>query len=274
VLACLLADTVWYLAGKRYGGQVLSTLCRISLSPDSCVRQTESIFARWGVRSLVVAKFVPGFASLATALAGRAGVPFRRFLVFDAIGSTLFAGLGVAIGLVFHDAVEDVLAVFEQLGRIGLMFIGTGFAMFVAYKWWERHRFHTQLRMARISPVDLHLLRQNQHAAVVLDVRTDLNRGQGGIIPGALIWNDFDRKVTTLDLPPGAAVVVYCACPNDASAALVARRLMNAGFANVRPLAGGIDAWEAAGFALEYPNDAQPQPLHQANVPAAQPSVK
>ena len=52
VTACLLADTLWYLAGQRYGAQVLRTLCRISLSPDSCVRQTEpsspaGACARW-----------------------------------------------------------------------------------------------------------------------------------------------------------------------------------------------------------------------------------
>lgn len=119
VAACLIADTLWYLAGQRYGAQVLRTLCRISLSPDSCVRQTESIFTRWGVRSLVVAKFIPGFASLATALAGKTGVPLGRFLVFDAIGSALFAAVGLAIGRVFQDAVAEVLTIFEHLPICG-----------------------------------------------------------------------------------------------------------------------------------------------------------
>jgi membrane protein DedA with SNARE-associated domain/rhodanese-related sulfurtransferase len=253
MLACLTADSCWYWAGRRYGGRVLKTLCRISLSPDSCVRQTESIFIRWGVRSLVLAKFIPGFASLATALAGRTAVPFGRFLLFDAIGAALYAGVGIAIGMLFHDAVADVLAVLEQLGRIGVMTLLVCFALFVLHKWWQRRRFQKQLRMARITPVELRQLLAEGKPAVVLDVRSELSRAGGGVIPGALIWSDLDRRMEALDLPPDTAVVVYCACPNDASAAQVARRLIAAGFSNVRPLHGGIDAWSAEGFELEYP---------------------
>jgi membrane protein DedA with SNARE-associated domain len=183
VLACLIADSIWYWAGHRYGSRVLKTLCRISLSPDSCVRQTESIFTRWGVRSLVLAKFIPGFASLATALAGRTGVPFGRFLFFDAIGATLYAAVGLAIGMVFHDAVADVLAIFEQMGRIGLMVLLVAFALFLAHKWWQRQRFYRQLRMARISPTELVQLTQGRQPTVILDVRTELSRAGGGIIP-------------------------------------------------------------------------------------------
>lgn len=256
VLACLIADCLWYWAGHRFGSRVLKTLCRISLSPDSCVRQTESIYARWGVRSLMVAKFIPGFASLATALAGRTGVPFGRFLFFDAIGAALFCGVGLAIGMFFHDVVDDVLLVLENLGRIGLTVLVSLFGLFILNKLWQRQRFLRQLRMSRISPEGLWELTQAQQPSVILDVRTPLSRGNGGVIPGALLWSDPDRKMATLDLAPDTAVVVYCACPNDASAALVARRLMAAGFKNVRPLHGGIDAWQAAGFELEYPSSA------------------
>src|SRR3977135_1097718 len=45
-LAAVIADTFWYLAGRRFGTRVLKTLCKISLSPDSCVRKTENIFDR------------------------------------------------------------------------------------------------------------------------------------------------------------------------------------------------------------------------------------
>lgn len=256
VLACLAADTVWYWAGRHLGGRVLKTLCRISISPDSCVRQTESIFTRWGVNSLVLAKFIPGFASLATALAGKTAVPFGRFILFDALGATLYTGLGIGIGIFFHDAVADVLAVLEQMGRIGLTVLVVGFALFLLYKAWQRQRFHKLLRMSRISPAELQTLLQGEQPAVVLDVRSELSRGDGGVIPGALVWSDLDRKMATLDLPADAVVVVYCACPNDATAAVVARRLMAAGFSNVRPLHGGIDAWQAAGFDVVYPQPA------------------
>src|SRR5438477_11835425 len=49
--ASMIGDCAWYVAGRQYGRRVMTTLCRISLSPDSCVRQTENHFERWGGRS-------------------------------------------------------------------------------------------------------------------------------------------------------------------------------------------------------------------------------
>ena len=72
--ASLLGDLPWFLAGRRFGYRVLRTLCRIAIEPDGCVKQTETIFERWGAPSLLVAKFVPGFATVAPPLAGAMGV--------------------------------------------------------------------------------------------------------------------------------------------------------------------------------------------------------
>src|SRR3974390_2183061 len=90
VFACVLADVAWYQAGARFGRRVLTLLCRISLSPDSCVRQTENIFEQWGARSLLVAKFIPGFGTVSTAMAGVVGVSPLAFVFFDMIGATLW----------------------------------------------------------------------------------------------------------------------------------------------------------------------------------------
>ena len=70
VVASLIGDTLWYVAGRRYGYGVLRTLCRVAIEPDSCVKQTENIFERWGAPSLVLAKYVPGFSTVAPPLAG------------------------------------------------------------------------------------------------------------------------------------------------------------------------------------------------------------
>src|SRR5437763_5938205 len=97
VLASILADTGWYTAGRRFGMRILSTLCRVSLSQDSCVRQTESIFQRFGPASLLFAKFVPGFASVATALAGAIRLNYFKFVAFDAVGPGVWVGAGVGL---------------------------------------------------------------------------------------------------------------------------------------------------------------------------------
>ncbi len=52
------------------------------------------------------------------------------------------------------------------------------------------------------------------------------------------------------DLPRDRDIILYCTCPSEASAARVAKVLMNHGFKKVRPLHGGLDAWRAAGYAV------------------------
>ena len=96
-IACMLGDLIWYLAGRRFGRGVMALLCRVSLSPDSCVRQTEVRFERWGGLSLVLAKFVPGLATLAPPLAGAMGIGWWRYLIFDGIGSALWVGITVGV---------------------------------------------------------------------------------------------------------------------------------------------------------------------------------
>jgi membrane protein DedA with SNARE-associated domain/rhodanese-related sulfurtransferase len=251
VAASLIADLAWYLAGSRLGRPVLRTLCRISLSPDSCVRQTESIYLRWGAPSLLVAKFIPGFAAVATALAGSIGTRLWVFLLFDGLGALLWAGIAVGLGVGFQDAVNDVIEVLEQLGKWGLVAIIAAFALIVALKWWQRQRFYRQLRMARISIGELRDLLDQGELPVILDVRSPLAQRQDGRIPGAIRINAQTFGETPPELSADGEVIVYCACPNEASAALVAKRLIQQGYSRVRPLQGGIDAWIAAGYAIE-----------------------
>src|SRR5271169_1999753 len=141
VAAALIADTGWYAAGRRYGMRILGTLCRVSLSQDTCVRQTESIFQRFGPSSMLFAKFVPGFATVATALAGAIRLNYGLFVAFDAVGAALWVGLGVGLGYVFRDAVGDVMTRLSELGEYGLMLIAAGFLLWILGKWLRRHFF-------------------------------------------------------------------------------------------------------------------------------------
>src|SRR6516164_5052594 len=110
VAACLLADLAWYAAGRRIGSRILRSMCRLSLEPDSCVADTERLFGRFGTRVLVVAKFIPGLGAVSTAMSGVVSARLRGFLAYDAVGATLWAVSGIAIGSIFHDAVEDVFS--------------------------------------------------------------------------------------------------------------------------------------------------------------------
>jgi membrane protein DedA with SNARE-associated domain/rhodanese-related sulfurtransferase len=250
VVAALIADSIWYLLGKRYGRRVLSLLCRISLSPDSCVRQTESSYTRWGAPSLLIAKFIPGFASVASALAGAIGTRTTTFLLFDAIGAAIWAGLGIFLGTLFSDSVDDLLLVLQELGEWGLVLVLGAFLVFIARKWWQRKRFMASLRMARISVAELNQLFQEGLEPTVIDVRSAMSQ-QDGHIPGATTVFSKDIGSFELNAAVDSEIIVYCACPNEASAAQVAKQLMARGYHKVRPLSGGIDAWVAAGHAIE-----------------------
>jgi rhodanese-related sulfurtransferase len=108
--------------------------------------------------------------------------------------------------------------------------------------------------MARISVPDLVTLFDSGSGATVLDVRGNERRLRSGWIPGSIDAQDM----VGLNLDPDGELIVYCDCPNDASAAVMAAKLRKEGFRRVRPLAGGFDAWRESGL-----------PLHQEAVGAA-----
>lgn len=253
-LAAILAD-LWFAGGRRFGAALLRLMCKVSLSPDSCVGLTRRIYGRWGAPSLILAKYIPGFAAVATTLAGETGTSLRRFAFYDGIGAALWVGGAVALGAVFHRAVDAVLVQLELLGHYAVILLIAVIALFIAWKWWQRHRFMAQIRMARISTEELRKLLQSGSSPSVLDVRSPERRAQSGWIPGSI----HVRDIGELQLDPRDEIVVYCDCPNDASAAVVAKQLKEKGFRHVRPLSGGIDAWRAQGLPLDQN---QPQNLH------------
>ena len=255
VAAALIADSGWYFAGTRVGRPVLRLMCRISLSPDTCVRQTETIYTRFGAPSLMVAKFIPGFAAVATALSGALRTPYTTFLLFDAIGAALWSGVAVGIGSLFSNTVEALLNTLAHLGEIGVGLIVAALAVFVAMKWWDRRRFFNELRMARITVPELAQLLETGSAPMILDVRSLESQRADGRIPGAIAIDEKTVEVRIPDSDSDREVILYCACPNEASAARIAKLLKARGFTRVRPLAGGIDAWMQAGYAIE--RDAQ-----------------
>jgi membrane protein DedA with SNARE-associated domain/rhodanese-related sulfurtransferase len=252
VVGALIADTGWYTAGRRFGMRILGTLCRVSLSQDSCVRQTETIFQRFGPASMLFAKFVPGFASVATALAGALRLNYATFVAFDAVGAALWVGIGVGLGYVFRDAVGEVMAKLSSLGEYGLLLVVAGFALWILSKWVRRRMFIKQLRMDRVTVDELRVLIDAQKVGALVDVRSALSQAATGRIPGARAV-DFKRIAEGFrDVPIDGEVIVYCACPNEATAVRVAEQLRKVGFKRIRPLLGGIDAWIEAGHEVEH----------------------
>ena len=205
VVASLVADWIWFMLGRRYGYRILKTLCRISLSPDSCVRDTESKFERWGLKSLLFAKFVPGFSTVAPPLAGAARHSTIAFLIYDAIGAAVWAGSAVAIGRAFHHAIGRVIESLESLGGWAVAIVVVIIAVFIFFKWAQRQNFYKQLRMARVSVHELKDLMDRGVQPLIVDARSESARHRDPRkIPTAVTLDIFD----TID--GGREIVVYC----------------------------------------------------------------
>lgn len=211
VLGALTSDSVWFQLGRHKGIKVLQLLCRISLEPDSCVRRTEGIFSKQGARSLLVAKFIPGLGLVTPPLAGIFRMRFRRFLLFDAIGSALWASAFLALGYVFAGQIERVAANLASLGGWLLVLAVGALAAYIGYKYVARQRFLRELRIARITVEELKEKLDAGEQITIVDLRHSLDfEEQPEVIPGALHMEAKELELKNDRLPRGGEVVLYC----------------------------------------------------------------
>lgn len=211
VVASLIGDTLWYVAGRRYGYGVLRTLCRVAIEPDSCVKQTESIFERWGTASLVLAKYVPGFATVAPPLAGTMRVGLVAFLGYSAIAALLWAGLPVALGAVFHAEIERALGWLADMGTGAVMVVAVVLLLYIGVKTIQRYWLIRVLRMARIGAQELRELMAREPKPVVLDVRSAIARKlDPRRLPEAIAVDIDSPQAALAAVPREREVIVYC----------------------------------------------------------------
>ena len=248
----LLADAIWFFLGRYRGQRVLNLLCRISLEPDSCVRRTQDLFGRYGMRGVIAAKFIPGLSTLAPPMAGNSGVPAPRFFLFDALGSLLYTGVFILIGTIFSRQLDQVLSALERLGTGALLLVGALVAVYLGYKFYQRHRLLTELRMARITVDELHQKLEAGESVTILDLRSAAEVERNPLlIRSARHLTMEELKSRQDEIPRDRDIIVYCSCPNEVTAARTALLLQRSGFTRVRPLLGGIDAWREKNYPTE-----------------------
>lgn len=260
----LLADAIWFYLGRRYGNRVLKLICRISLERDSCVRRTQDIFTRYGMRGVIAAKFIPGLSTLAPPMAGSSGVGLARFFFFDGLGSLLYAGCFVLGGFLFSHQFEQVLGALTNLGRGALALVMALVALYLGYKYFQRRRLLIELRMARMTVDELHRKLEAGEKPVILDLRPRSELEQEPLlIRGALHMTMDELQFRHGEIPRDRDVVVYCSCPSEESSAHAALLLRRSGIARVHPLLGGFHAWRER----NYPTDSRV--VQAATVPTA-----
>jgi membrane protein DedA with SNARE-associated domain/rhodanese-related sulfurtransferase len=246
VVASVLADWIWYHAGKRYGYRVLNGLCKLSINPASCVSLTEARFMRWGLPSLVLAKFIPGFSTVAPPIAGALRMNEAGFLLAAGAGGALWAGLALGAGWVLRDAVHSLIAFLDRHTGTAVAVLLLLAVAWLGWKLWQKRRFNALGALPRITPQELIAAMDARPAPLVLDLRSEAMVAETGPIPGARLARQDDLAQVAAGWPLDQPIVTLCACPGDASAIQAARRLQEIGYLSVRPLQGGYEAWSAA----------------------------
>ena len=253
-IASTVADYLWFWGGRRYGQRVLLLLCKLAISPDTCVRQNHISFTRYGVATLVIAKFVPGLSTLARPMAGALGMSTQTFMIFNLAGTVLWAGSGIVFGIVFHQQIHQVLHRLEEMGWLALIALAALLGAYIAFRLWRRIRLsRMRTKLSHVSPAELAELLETETEITILDVQSPAFENiQSSRIRGAihLDLTSLQKNRSSPKFSTQAFVVVYCSCPNDVSAVKAAYMLGRRGV-KARVLTGGIDAWIQSGLPLE-----------------------
>jgi membrane protein DedA with SNARE-associated domain/rhodanese-related sulfurtransferase len=264
VAASLSADTTWFLIGRKYGHHVLRLLCKLSMEPTICVRRTQDSFGRRREVTLMIAKFVPGLATLAPPVAGQNGMGFGGFLLFDGIGATAWVGALLIIGRLFGDALKRDPSLLNWAGRFSGALLVLGVLIFLGVRVIRRRLVLRDLAAARLEPEELKRQLDAGEAVYIVDLRHPLELLPDPFtLPGALHISPEALALRHIEIPRDRDIVLFCTCPSEATAAKTAMTLHKLGIDRVRPLRGGYDEWKRLGFPLDAVQLAKP-PLQPA----------
>lgn len=115
--AALLGDNVGYLIGRSGGRAVVHRWGRYVFLTPKRFHATEEFFVRHGGAIVTVARFVEGLRQANGIVAGTTGMPWRRFLAFNALGAALWVGLWATLAYLAGDHID---VIYEEISRYQL----------------------------------------------------------------------------------------------------------------------------------------------------------
>lgn len=247
----LIADSVWFSLGERYGGRVTRWICKFSLEAASCVRKTEDMLTRRGGRALLVAKFVPGLNTMAAPLAGQSQMRYRDFLLYDAAGTLLWAASFVLAGRFFGVAIRRNELLLAWMGRSALALVALLVIGLIAYRIIRQQRFLHQIRTLRLEPEQLKAMLDHGENVYIVDLRHPLDfLPDPRTLPGAVQLMPNELIERSAEIPRDRDIIVFCTCPSEATSAKVALTMRRLGIERIRPLRGGVEGWKDRGYPL------------------------
>lgn len=255
--ACLVADSAWFLLGRRYGTRIVNVLCRMSLEAASCVTRTQGSLSRRGGTTMLFAKFVPGLSTMAAPLAGQAGLSYPKFVLYDLAGSLMWASAWLFGGRFVGDFIERSTRWFSLLAHYAVGLVLLMVVAVLTMRYVRRLEFLRELRGLRLEPQQLLAMlddaeREDLPGPFIVDLRHPLDVLSDPVtLPNALRIGPDELKQRHELIPRDRDVVLYCTCPSEETSAKVALELRRLGVKKVRPLRGGLQGWKDAGYALQ-----------------------
>ncbi len=211
VIATEISDICWYELGRRHGVAILNLLCRISLEPDSCARRTTDVYARYGAKSLLGAKFIPGLTTVAPPLAGIFRMRLRRFLFFDTSGSLIWSSTFLGLGFLFSNRLKEIADYAMRFGETLLILIVIGFAAYIAFKFIDRQKFLRDLSGARITAEELKMLLDSGEQIQIVDLRHSFEfEAEPTTLPGALRMDPKELEYRQSEISRDRDIILYC----------------------------------------------------------------
>jgi membrane protein DedA with SNARE-associated domain/rhodanese-related sulfurtransferase len=250
VVGCLAADGFWFWLGRQWGSTVIRVVCSFTSDPRASRVRAHQIFERWGLRLLLVAKFIPGLDGVSPPLAGAEGATVSGFVLYDTAGSLVWTAAYVTLGYAFSSQLDRVIFLVERFGLVLGLAVGVPLFLFVAWRFFHLVRVIGHLRLRRITPALLNKKMAEDDKLAVFDLlnyeaRDELTEG----IPGSVRVDPTRlRNGPRLTIPEGVSVVLYCSSRNDLASARVSESLRKRGLTNVWVLEGGLAAWVQEGL--------------------------
>jgi membrane protein DedA with SNARE-associated domain len=208
-LACFTADNVWFQVGRRYSGSALQLICKVSIEPDSCVRRTENLFLKYGLRSLLLSKFIPGLNVIAAPLAGGSGANVARFLLFESLGTLIWISSYLFAGYIFSGQLELALGYAVRMGSGFFVMVISALTGWIALKVVQRRRFVKSVNVTRISAEELAAILNAGSEVTIVDVRSSLPR-EMDLIYGAIRIPTEDLPARHTEIPRDREIVLVC----------------------------------------------------------------
>jgi membrane protein DedA with SNARE-associated domain len=213
VAGMLLGDSLLYFLGRHTGWALLGLLCKVSVSPETCILRSAESFYRRGRSTLLIAKFIPGVNTMAPPLAGSMKLPFVQFLMLDLVGAGFYALTYGAIGFLFRDFLSVIVRGFRVAGyAVEIVVIAAAIA-FIAYRLWRYRKYRIYRVVPRVQVMELAKKLQSEGSGKILlvDVRSHGYYDSGATrIKGSIRIEPNNLSEEVASLPKSKDIYLYC----------------------------------------------------------------